>query len=154
MNAVGKLLLRAAFLSAIVWSTPTLAEALTLNASSSGFYVVDGDSVNYGKLRFRLCGIQAPERDKPGYDESTAMLKSFLGTKLITAHVVDIDKYSRAVVVLYETGGTQSANERMVFKGGAKHYKRFSKNCTKFIPRKTFFAAEKEAKKKKLGIWK
>ena len=153
MNAVGKVLLRAAICSAMVWSAPTLAEALTLNASSPGFHVVDGDSVNYGKLRFRLCGIQAPERNKPGYDESTAMLKSFLGTELITAHVVDIDKYSRAVVVLYETGETQSANERMVFKGGAKHYKRFSKNCTKFIPRKTFFAAEKEAREKKLGIW-
>ena len=157
MDAVGKTLLRAATMMLTCWSAPAMSEAITLNAASSVFYVVDGDSVDYGKLRFRLCGIQAPERNAPMYEESTDMLKSYLGTGLIAAHVVTIDKYSRAVAVLYnvgEKGNKQSVNEKMVATGGAKHYKRYSKSCTEFIPRKTFFTIEKEAKKKNLGIWK
>lgn len=145
---------RAVFVFAILFLIDgAAAKTYTLKTSSSKFRVVDGDSVNYGKLKFRLCGIQAPEYDMPRYDYATQMLKRLLGQGLVLAHVVDIDKYKRKVVVMF-TGGHISVNEKMVQLGGAKHYKRFSANCEPLIAITRFNAAEKRARRHRHGIWK
>ena len=128
----------------------------SFNASSSKFYIVDGDTVHYGKLKFRLCGIQSPEKYAPRpYKMATRMLQTIIGKKRIRAHVVAIDKYNRKVAVLYAGGdNVVSVNEKMVRQGGAKHYRRFSENCIPHVRPAQFDAAEKIARKKRRGIWK
>ncbi|MGI9306438.1 MAG: thermonuclease family protein [Gammaproteobacteria bacterium] len=125
----------------------------TLNASSSKFRVVDGDSVNYGRNKFRLCGIQAPEYNHPLYERTTKMLARLLGRGKISARVMDIDKYKRKVVIMHARGNAVSANEKMVELGSAKHYKRFSQNCAPHLTPAKLAAAEKRAKKARRGIW-
>ncbi|MBE8158744.1 MAG: thermonuclease family protein, partial [Betaproteobacteria bacterium] len=106
-----------------------------------------------GRLKFRMCGIQAPERFRPFYDDAGRMLKQLFGRKTIAVYVVDIDKYKRKVAVMFAAGEAVSINEKMVRYGGAKHYKRFSQNCAAYVSPARFVAAEKSAKKQKRGIW-
>lgn len=146
-------LLRLAACAVLMSAPVAAAKEYALRAVSSKFYVVDGDSVNYGKLKFRLCGIQAPERSHPLYRQTTLMLKNLFGRKRISAHVRDIDKYKRKVVVMFAAGEKVSVNEKMVRLGGARHYRRFSKNCAPYVYPAQFAAAEKRAKKRRLGIW-
>ena len=146
--------------AAIFFASGAAAKTYTLKASSSKFFVVDGDTAHYGQLKFRLCGIQAPEKyDPPGYALATKMLKRLLGEgrrgAVVRAHVVDTDKYSRKVAVMFAGGDSVvSVNEKMVRQGGAKHYRKFSHNCEPLVLRTRFDAAEKHARKRRLGIWR
>lgn len=153
-----KLIKRAFFVLAVVpfLINGAAAKTYTFNASSPKFYVVDGDTVHYGKLKIRLCGIQAPEKSAPRpYKLTTKMLRRIVGREKIRAHVVAIDKYKRKVAVLFAGGDDAvSVNEKMVRRGGAKHYRRFSESCEPLIPRARLDAAEERARKKHLGIWK
>ena len=45
--------------------------------------IVDGDTLYVGRLKYRLCGIDAPERDQSGYREATYYLKSLTRGKSI-----------------------------------------------------------------------
>jgi len=45
--------------------------------------VVDGDTLFVGRLKYRLCGIDAPERDEPGYREATNFLRKLVKGKTI-----------------------------------------------------------------------
>lgn len=130
-----------------------IAEPVLLDAGSRLFRVVDGDSVNYAGKRFRLCGIQAPERGRHFYRRAGDMLKKLLGKAGVTARIMDIDKYGRLVAVMYAEGSKSSVNEQMVRLGGAKHYTRFSRNCIPLVTPKSFSAAESRARKSRLGIW-
>ena len=128
---------------------------LIFYTSSGKFAVVDGDSVRYGKHHFRLCGINAPEKNHRLYQYTTQMLKGLLGRRnKIRAYVVDIDKYGRSVAVMYVRNAAISVNEKMVQQGGARHFKRYSASCNALIKRQSFFAAELHAKKYKRGIWR
>ena len=144
------------FFAVCVCGGAAAKDVYTLNAASSKFYVVDGDTVHYGRLKIRLCGIQAPEKYAPRpYKMTTKMLRQIIGRKKIHAHIMTTDKYKRKVAVLFIAGDKIiSVNERMVRRGGAKHYRRFSQSCEPLIPRARLDAAEARAKKSRKGIWR
>ena len=45
--------------------------------------VIDGDTLYVGRLKYRLCGIDAPEHDEPGYREATNYLRKRVKGKTI-----------------------------------------------------------------------
>ncbi len=49
------------------------------------------------------------------------------------AHVVDIDKYDRKVVVTFIKGEKESLNEKMVKRGTAWPFRRYSAGCEPLI---------------------
>ena len=140
------------------------AEIIVLNPAAKKFHVVDGDSVRYGRVHFRLCGIQAPERGHRLYKWTTAMLRNLLGRReKISAHITDIDKYGRKVAVMFvgdvnaegkfsET--KTSVNEKMVEAGAAYHFRRYSANCLPLTSPRRFAAAQSKAKKSARGLWR
>ena len=90
------------FFAVCVCGGAAAKDVYTLNAASSKFYVVDGDTVHYGRLKIRLCGIQAPEKYAPRpYKMTTKMLRQIIGRKKIHgAHYDDrqIQTQSRGFV--------------------------------------------------------
>ena len=140
------------------------AEIIMLNPAAKKFHVVDGDSVRYGRVHFRLCGIQAPERGHRLYGWTTAMLRSLLGQReKISAHITDIDKYGRKVAVMFvgdvnaEEKSSEiktSVNEKMVEAGAAYHFRRYSANCLPLTSPRRFAAAQSKAKKSARGLWR
>ena len=145
-------ILAAAFLFSASFAA---AQEITLNTAAPEFRIIDGDSIDYGYLHFRLCGIQAPERNVFYYEKATDMLRRLVGKRTIVARLVDIDKYGRQIAVIRRTRtAVKTINEEMVVQGGAKHYKRYSKNCEPYISRRALIKAEKSARRRGLGIWK
>jgi len=140
-------------LAAALATATASAQEITINAAAPEFRIIDGDSIDYGYLHFRLCGIQAPERDAPYYKLAGDMLAELSGDGLIAARIVDIDKYNRQIAVLRRLDDALTINEQMVLQGGAKHYTRFSKNCEPYINRDNFKKAQRKAKNGGLGIW-
>ena len=140
------------------------AEIIVLNPAAKKFHVVDGDSVRYGRVHFRLCGIQAPERGHRLYKWTTAMLRSLLGRReKISAHITDIDKYGRKVAVMFvgdvnaeekSSAAKKSVNEKMVEAGAAYHFRRYSANCLPLTSPRRFAAAQSKAKKSARGLWR
>lgn len=63
--------------SAIVFLL-TLAPSLAMADS-----VVDGDTLFVGRLKYRLCGIDAPERHEPGYRQATTYLRNLTKGKTV-----------------------------------------------------------------------
>ena len=140
------------------------AEIIVLNPAAKKFHVVDGDSVRYGRVHFRLCGIQAPERGHRLYGWTTAMLRNLLGQReKISAHITDIDKYGRKVAVMFvgdvnaekkSSAANKSVNEKMVEAGAAYHFRRYSANCLPLTSPRRFAAAQSKAKKSARGLWR
>ena len=140
------------------------AEIIVLNPAAKKFHVVDGDSVRYGRVHFRLCGIQAPERGHRLYKWTTAMLRNLLGRReKISAHITDIDKYGRKVAVMFvgdvnaeekSSAAKKSVNEKMVEAGAAYHFRRYSANCQPLTSPRRFAAAQSKAKKSARGLWR
>ena len=140
------------------------AEIIVLNPAAKKFHVVDGDSVRYGRVHFRLCGIQAPERGHRLYKWTTAMLRNLLGQReKISAHITDIDKYGRKVAVMFvgdvnaeekSSAANKSVNEKMVEAGAAYHFRRYSANCLPLASPRRFAAAQSKAKKSARGLWR
>ena len=140
------------------------AEIIVLNPAAKKFHVVDGDSVRYGRVHFRLCGIQAPERGHRLYGWTTAMLRNLLGRReKISAHITDIDKYGRKVAVMFvgdvnaeekSSAANKSVNEKMVEAGAAYHFRRYSANCLPLTSPRRFAAAQSKAKKSARGLWR
>ena len=140
------------------------AEIIVLNPAAKKFHVVDGDSVRYGRVHFRLCGIQAPERGHRLYKWTTAMLRNLLGRReKISAHITDIDKYGRKVAVMFvgdvnaeekSSAAKKSVNEKMVEAGAAYHFRRYSANCLPLTSPRRFAAAQSKAKKSARGLWR
>jgi len=122
-------------------------------------YVYDGDSfVMSNGDEIRLIGIDAPEKDEPGADESKTFLTNLIQGKNIRleADKEDKDKYHRLLRYAYlperqgQAGiGDTFINDEMIKNGYA---------VTLFIPpnnkyRAEFTAYEKLAKEAKKGLW-
>jgi endonuclease YncB( thermonuclease family) len=65
-------------------SVPTVTSADYLGKVTA---VVDGDTfsmeVESGKVRVRICGIDAPERGQPGYGQAAGVLSNMIEGKLV-----------------------------------------------------------------------
>lgn len=126
----------------------------------------DGDTVQLEKgMPIRLVGIDAPEKGKPLYNESRAMLMELVDKKIIEVEYVQKqnDNYGRLRGYLwvkcdypnqkYCIDGKMNVNVALVGKGMAKM--KIEKSFVKLRPDYTeeLREAEGEAKEKKLGLW-
>lgn len=95
--------------------------------------VIDGDSawllIDMGnrmswKANFRLNGINAPEKGKPGAAESTAYLAELLKNGLSRIETFKPDKYGRwlADIYVWADHGELYVNRMMVVSGHAVDY--------------------------------
>lgn len=132
-----------------------------IDASQRGFWVVDGDSIHYKNRKLRLCGINAPEKDKPHYTAARQALINLTRNQVLRLHFIERDKYEREVVVLFPAAPPESAalarvmsiNESMVRAGFAWHFKRYSKNCAPHLTPLQLAKSQSHAARAKRGMW-
>jgi endonuclease YncB( thermonuclease family) len=96
--------------------------------------VVDGDTLFVGRLKYRLCGIDAPERGEPGAQASTDHLRYLIKGKTITCRPVgegppcdgrsERKSHDRIVAQCFVDG--QDIAAEMVRSGHAKDWPKFS----------------------------
>jgi len=101
-----------------------------------------------GSISVRLYGIDAPEKDQPYGQEARNSLKDLVGRKTVRLEVKDIDKYGRAVALVYV--GSLNVNLEQVNRGYAWAYLEYLESP--YISE--YYSAEKEARSKGLGLWK
>lgn len=111
--------------------------------------VTDGDTfvllgANKTQYKVRLYGIDCPERQQPFYKAAKDHLASLIFQKNVIVRKKNMDRYGR-IVALVNSGNT-IINEEMIRSGLAWHYKRFDRN-------ENWSALEREAARKKLGLW-
>lgn len=121
--------------------------------------VYDGDTVllttrEESRLKVRLYGIDAPETQKPdrpgqayaAISRRTLMYK-VMGRR-VTAELVDIDKYKRAVAVIRYAG--RDINREMVSEGMAWAYRQYLQGAYA----SEYIGAENLARSRRAGIWR
>lgn len=94
---------------------------------------VDGDTVDlevdlgfytFARIRFRLAGIDTPERGQPGYREATEYLRSLLEDRPIAVLSTKTGKYGRWLAELFTDNlENTSVNQAMVEVGHAREYR-------------------------------
>ena len=122
--------------------------------------VVDGDTVRIRRgglvgslfpgpsVSVRLYGMDAPESDQKNGDRATDALRKMMRRGGFRMEVMDTDRYGRVVGLLYRGDRGKSVNYRMVEEGWAHAYVRYGGRELGMEE------AEREAKRRKLGIWK
>lgn len=120
--------------------------------------VYDGDTIllatrESGRIKTRLYGIDAPETarpDKPGQPFSQAARKTLLSKimgKRVSAEILDIDQYQRAVAVIRYAG--RDINREMVAEGMAWAYRKYLQRPYA----SEYLAAEGRARDRRVGLW-
>lgn len=112
--------------------------------------VSDGDSLilelpDGERVRIRLYGIDAPEKDQPFALEARKKLGYLVYDKFIRVEVLDIDQYGRYVGKVY--AGARYANRFMLKEGLAWHYRYYAAGDAELAE------AESRARTAKRGIW-
>ena len=121
--------------------------------------VYDGDTVllttrEESRLKVRLYGIDAPETkkpDKPGQpygDVSRRTLMYKIMGRRVTAEIVDIDQYKRAVAVIRYEG--RDINREMVSEGAAWAYRQYLQGAYA----SEYIGAESLARSRRAGLWR
>ena len=121
--------------------------------------VYDGDTVllttrEESRLKVRLYGIDAPETKKPdspgqpfGDIARRTLMYKIMG-RPVTAEVVDIDQYKRAVAIIRYEG--RDINREMVSEGMAWAYRQYLQGSyvSEYINR------EQRARGRRAGLWR
>lgn len=91
-------------------------------------YVVDGDSLYLGKYKpqIRLWGVDAPEKNKRGFEAASNELAKIAQGQFVKCWIMDTDKYGRTVARCFLKDGRE-VNRMMIESGTAKEYMKFSK---------------------------
>jgi endonuclease YncB( thermonuclease family) len=121
--------------------------------------VYDGDTVvlttrEESKLKVRLYGIDAPETkkpDKPGQpygDIAKRTLMYKIMGRRVTAEIVDIDQYKRAVAVIRYSG--RDINREMVEEGMAWAYRQYLQGAYE----SQYIGSENRARSRRGGLWR
>lgn len=117
------------------------------------FRVDDGDTLwmdaeNERNIRIRFQAIDAPEKGQDFGDDARRYLNSFVCGRTIRVEVDKADQYGRVVgrVWVETPSGTLDVEEAMLRKGLAWHYRKFNDESR-------LADAQREAKKKKTGLW-
>lgn len=111
--------------------------------------ITDGDTItvldsNKKQYKIRMNGIDAPERRQAYGTKSKDALGKFIFKKEVLIKWDHRDKYKRIIGDVYLKN--EYINLKMVEDGWAWHFKRYSKS-------QKMAKAEKEARKKKKGLW-
>lgn len=116
--------------------------------------VMDGDTVmvlaSSGKLeKVRLYGVDCPESRQRGGNDATDFARSLMLFESVSLSTVTTDQYGRSVAVIRLKDG-RLANEEMVKAGHAWVYRNYCKEavCASWL------AYERQAKNRKLGLWR
>ena len=145
-------LLRFLFLIFLVGvSFSTRAEVFTGTVTR----VADGDTVtvlvkNGDKIKIRLVGIDAPEKDQPHGLVSKSYLEEIIEGKQINARCEKKDRYKRWLCKIFFDGADM--NLRQLELGNAWWYRAYSKDQSSG-DREVYAGAESKARKDKLGLW-
>lgn len=121
--------------------------------------VYDGDTVllttrEESRLKVRLYGVDAPETkkpDKPGQpygDISRRTLMYKVMGRRVTAEIIDIDQYKRAVAVIRYSG--RDINREMVSEGMAWAYRQYLQGAYA----SEYIGAENLARARRAGLWR
>jgi len=126
-------------------------------SAKTKYYVVDGDSLNFGKQRIRLSGIDAPEYDQECYRakrtryacgvKSYQYLKKMVNSGRVSCVEHSLDTYKRSLCTCYvdlADGRGLNINEEMVKAGWAVSYR---------DEETEYQDAENYAKQNHLGVW-
>ena len=70
----------------------------------SGIRVVDGDTFYSGGVRYRVRGIDTPERGQPMFEEAKQRLRQLLSSGKVSVESKAIDKYGRTVAITRVNG--------------------------------------------------
>ena len=112
--------------------------------------VSDGDSLilelpDGERVRIRLYGIDAPEKDQDGALPARKKLTRLVYDKPVRVEVQDIDKYGRYVGKVY--AGARYVNRYMLKEGLAWHYRHYAADDV------VLTEAETRARAAGRGIW-
>ncbi len=103
-------------------SAPSLENNSSYEASGLCYHVVDGDTIDVeGVGRIRLVGINTPEINQPGYQESKEFVSSMCLGKNVGLDIDNekhYDKYGRVLAVVYV--GKVNLNQDLLKKGYAE----------------------------------
>lgn len=130
-------------------------EASNKESAATEFYgkvikIVDGDTFdilldNNSTKRIRMAGIDAPEKRMPFYQKSKDYLGALCFGKIVRIKKTDTDRNGRWIAQTFTDSGKE-LGLLMVTAGYAWHYKKYSSDSD-------LAKAEKNAQKKKLGLW-
>jgi micrococcal nuclease len=145
----------------------TVLQVLLLSCSASAGRIVegmvkavyDGDTIllatrEESRLKVRLYGIDAPETkkpDKPGQpygDISKRTLMYKIMGRRVTAEIIDIDQYKRAVAVIRYAG--KDINREMVANGLAWAYRQYLQGPYE----SEYINDETRARSRRAGLWR
>ena len=145
----------------------TILQVLLLTCSANAGRIVegmvkavyDGDTIllatrEESRLKVRLYGIDAPEKKKPGTpgqpygDVSKRMLMYKIMGRRVTAEIVDIDPYKRAVAVIRYNG--KDINREMVVEGMAWAYRQYLQGPYE----SEYIRTETGARSRRAGLWR
>lgn len=118
--------------------------------------VVDGDTIDIGKVRIRLDGVDAPESWQTCHDAAGKLyrcgaraaeaLDALLAASRPTrCRQVDTDRYGRVVAECLRADG-KSVNAWLVLNGFAIDFRRYSRG--RYLPEQS------EAQRHKRGVWR
>lgn len=111
--------------------------------------IADGDSftalINGKSQKFRIFGIDAPEKGMPYYKVSKQKLTSLIGGKEVQIDLIETDRYQRSVVHVTLPDQKDVAAE-MLKSGLVWHYHQYSHN-------RKYAEIEANARHKRIGLW-
>lgn len=122
-----------------------MAWPMACNAET--FRIVDGDTIHLNGTRFRLHGIDAPEKDQrcpdgwPAGQKATAYLARLAWRRVVTCEARGFDRYGRTLGVCFADG--HNLNQGMVRDGYAWAYARYSPD---------YINDERQAKAERAGL--